>query len=174
MKIRPYIPADAIQRRVQELADTLTNELAGEPVLMVGILTGGFVFLSDLVRAMPDQPMEIDFLAAHSYVGTESTGEVRITHDLKTPIGGRNVVVVEDIVDTGLTLTRVKAMLLAREPRSLRIVTLLDKPSRRRVVFEPDHSGFTIEDRFVIGYGLDLDGLHRNLPYVGEVVPDEV
>lgn len=174
MKIQSFIPASALDARVRELAAILTAELAGEPVLMVGILTGGFVFLSDLIRAMPDQPMDVDFLAAHSYVGTESTGEVRITHDLSAPIAGRHVVVVEDIVDTGLTLTRVKAMLAARNPKSLRVVTLLDKPSRRRVVFEPDHSGFTIEDRFVVGYGLDLDGRHRNLPYVGEVLPDEV
>lgn len=174
MKVRTLIPADAIASRVAELGAAIAAELGGEPVLMVGVLTGGFVFLADLIRAMPDQPMEVEFLAARSYSGTESTGAVRITQDLTSPVEGRHVVLVEDIVDTGLTLTRIREALLVRRPRSLRVVTLLDKPSRRRVPFVPDWVGFAIEDRFVVGYGLDLDGLHRNLPFVGELVLDEV
>ncbi len=174
MKLHTLIPADAIATRVGELGRALAAELAGEPVLMVGVLTGGVVFLADLIRAMPDQPMEIEFLAARSYAGTESTGTVHITQDLASPIAHRHVVLVEDIVDTGLTLTRIREALLARRPRSLRVVTLLDKPSRRRVPFTPDWVGFEIEDRFVVGYGLDLDGAYRNLPYVGELVSDEV
>lgn len=174
MTLRTLIPADAIARRVAELGATLSAELAGEPALMVGVLTGGVVFLADLIRAMPDQPMEVDFLAARSYAGKESSGEVLLTHDLSASVVDRHVVLVEDIVDTGLTLTRIREALMARRPQSLRVVTLLDKPSRRRVPFRPDLVGFEIEDRFVVGYGLDLDGAYRNLPYVGELLPDEV
>lgn len=174
MRLRTLIPQEALAARVSELGRALCAELGGEPVVMVGVLTGGFVFLADLIRAMPDQPMSVEFVAARSYSGTSSTGGVQITHELGAPIGDRHVVLVEDIVDTGLTLTRLRAALLARQPRSLRVVTLLDKPTRRRVPFTPDLVGFEIEDRFVVGYGLDLDGAYRNLPYVGELVSDEV
>ena len=174
MRLRTLISAEAIAARVGELGRALSAELDGTPVVMVGVLTGGVVFLADLIRAMPDLPMQIEFLAARSYAGTESTGAVQITQDLSSPIAGRHVVLVEDIVDTGLTLTRLCDALRSRGPASLRVVTLLNKPSRRRVPFQPDLVGFEIEDRFVVGYGLDLDGAYRNLPYVGELVSDEV
>jgi hypoxanthine phosphoribosyltransferase len=139
----------------------------GRPIHLVCVLKGGFMFLSDLIRHMSDR-VSMDFIALSSYgKGTSSSGEVRLLKDLDAGIEGRDVVVVEDIVDTGLTLTYLQEILRARAPHSLRTACLLSKPSRRKVNVRVDYVGFTIEDRFVVGYGLDYGELYRNLPYIG-------
>jgi hypoxanthine phosphoribosyltransferase len=133
----------------------------------VAVLKGAFMFLADLIRAM-EGPVTCDFIAVSSYgSGTSTSGEVRLLKDLDRSIEGRDVVIVEDIVDTGLTLSYLQEILRAREPRSLATACLLSKPSRRKVDVRVEHIGFTIDDRFVVGYGLDFDELHRNLPYIG-------
>lgn len=161
------ISAEQIEARIQELGTLVRGWFAAdEPILVVGVLKGSFLFMADLVRAI-DGPLHCEFLGVSSYEGTSSTGAVRLTHDLRTDIAGRHVVVVEDIVDTGLTLQYLLRTLAARHPASLRVVSLLDKPSRRTVDVPVDLVGFTIPDAFVVGYGLDLDQLYRNLPYIG-------
>jgi hypoxanthine phosphoribosyltransferase len=163
--------AATIAARVNELAAEIDAAYADieRPLLMVGVLRGSFVFLADLVRAMKT-PTEIDFLAASSYGDErESSGAVRLVTDLREDIAGRDVLLVEDIVDTGRTLKALTELLQQRAPKSLRLVSLLDKPSRRVASVEADFCGFTIEDLYVIGYGLDDAGLHRDLPYVAVV-----
>lgn len=163
-----YLSAEAIAARVAELGRALREGLAPDEVLVVvGVLKGSFVFVADLVRQV-DGLVQCEFLGVSSYAGAESTGAVRITQDLGADIEGRHVVLVEDIVDTGLTLDYLRRMLLSRGPASLRVVALLDKPSRRRVPVEVDLVGFEIPDLFVVGYGLDLDQIYRNLPYIGQ------
>ncbi|HHV77412.1 MAG TPA: hypoxanthine phosphoribosyltransferase [Syntrophothermus lipocalidus] len=153
-----------IQSRVRELGQSITYDYAGHELVVVGILTGSFIFLADLVRTI-DVPVVIDFMSLSSYGAlTESSGEVRILKDLEMPVEGKNVLVVEDIVDTGLTLTYVVEVLKKRRPQSLKVCVLLDKPSRRKTAFVPDYCGFVIPDEFVVGYGLDYAGKYRNLP----------
>jgi hypoxanthine phosphoribosyltransferase len=163
--------AATIAGRVRELAAEIDAAYQGieRPLLMVGVLRGSFVFLADLVRAM-NTPTEIDFLAASSYgEGRESSGQVRLVTDLREDIAGRDVLLVEDIVDTGRTLKALTELLAERGPKSLRLVSLLDKPSRRIAAVEADFCGFSIDDLYVIGYGLDDAGLHRDLPCVAVV-----
>jgi hypoxanthine phosphoribosyltransferase len=141
----------------------------GEQIHLVGVLKGGFVFMADLVRAMSVVPgrVTLDFIAVSSYQqSTRSSGEVRLLKDLDTGLEGRHVIIVEDIVDTGLTLTYLQDILRARSPKTLRTVCLLSKPSRRVVDVKVEYIGFTIEDRFVVGYGLDYGEKYRNLPYI--------
>ena len=136
---------------------------------VVAVLKGAFIFLSDLIRHMPGQ-VSLDFMAVSSYAkGTTTSGEVRLQKDLDTTLDGRNVVIVEDIVDTGLTLTYLQEILRARNPRQLRTACLLSKPSRRKVNVKVEYIGFEIEDRFVVGYGLDYAEQYRNLPYISVV-----
>ena len=159
------IPADDIQRRVREIADEIHRDHAGG-VHLIAVLKGAFIFLSDLARAMPG-PCSIDFMAVSSYgKGSTSSGQVQLLKDLGTGIEGQDVVIVEDIVDTGLTLTYLQDILHARSPRSLRTACLLSKPSRRLVQVKVDYIGFEIEDKFVVGYGLDYAEQHRNLPHI--------
>ena len=162
------IDQQAIQARVRELARQIRRDHgAGVPVHFVAVLKGAFMFLSDLMREM-EGPVTCDFIALSSYgSSSRSSGEVRLLKDLDHGLEDRDVVVVEDIVDTGLTLSYLQEILRARDPRSLRTVCLLSKPSRRQVDVAVDYIGFTIEDRFVVGYGLDFDEKHRNLPYIG-------
>lgn len=162
------INAPTIAARVAELARDIQRETpGGEPVHLVGVLKGAFVFLADLVRGF-ETPVTCDFLAVSSYEGGRtSSGEVRLTKDLDHGLDGRHVVLVEDIVDSGATLAYLQSMLQARRPRSLRTVCLIDKRSRRRVDVPIDYVGFTVEDRFVVGYGLDLADRFRHLPYIG-------
>jgi hypoxanthine phosphoribosyltransferase len=157
-----------IQKRVRELARELRARYEpGAPVHFVAVLKGAFMFLADLIRAM-EGPVTCDFMAVSSYgSSSSSSGEVRLLKDLDRSIEGRDVVIVEDIVDTGLTLSYLQEILRAREPRSLATACLLSKPSRRKVDVRVEHIGFTIDDRFVVGYGLDFDERHRNLPYIG-------
>jgi hypoxanthine phosphoribosyltransferase len=170
--IVPLLSEAQIQKRVQELGALITADYAGKDLVVIGLLNGVYPFFADLTRAI-DLDLDVNFMRVASYGdGLESTGEVKIIFDVDKSIRGRHALVIEDIVDTGLTLFKVRHLLQDRDPASLRIVTLLDKPSRRRVQVEVDYVGFAIEDHFVVGYGLDLEGLHRNLPYVGVYHPE--
>ena len=154
-----------IQDRVRELAAEIRRDFPDD-LHLVAVLKGAFIFLSDLVRHMAGH-VSLDFLAVSSYAkGTTSSGQVRLLKDLDTTLDGRNVVIVEDIVDTGLTLTYLQDILRARNPKSLRTACLLSKPSRRQVDVRVEYIGFEIEDRFVVGYGLDYAEQHRNLPHI--------
>jgi hypoxanthine phosphoribosyltransferase len=159
---------EQIQKRVAELALELRRD-APDDLHLVAVLKGAFIFLSDLVRNMPGQ-VSMDFMALSSYAkGTTSSGEVRLLKDLDYALEGRNVVIVEDIVDTGLTLHYLQDILRSRNPRSLRTACLLSKPSRRKIDVKVEYIGFTIEDRFVVGYGLDYAEQYRNLPHIAVV-----
>lgn len=162
--------ADTIQRRVMQLGAQITEDFAdSEPVVLVVVLKGSIMFAADLARAI-DLPLTLDFLGLSSYQNnTETTGVVRITNDLSHPVEGKNVVVVEDIVDTGLTMKFLLENLATRRPKSVRVCTLLHKPSRSRVEVPLNYVGFTIHDEFVVGYGLDHAQKLRNLPFVGIV-----
>ena len=156
----------AIQTRVRDLAGEIRRDYPND-LHLIAVLKGAFVFLSDLVRHMPGY-VSLDFMAVSSYAkGTTSSGEVRLLKDLDTTLDGRNVVVVEDIVDTGLTLAYLQDILRARGPRTLRTACLLSKPARRQTEVNVEYIGFEIEDRFVVGYGLDYAEWYRNLPYIG-------
>ena len=168
-KIKRVLISEAeIKAAVKEAGKKISESYDGRPLLLVSILNGAFVFMADLCREIT-VPCEVAFMCAKSYYkGTESSGIINITMDLEQDISGYHVVIVEDIIDTGRTLNDVVKLLKARNPLSLRVVTLLDKPSRRLVEFEPDMALFEIEDHFVIGYGLDCGEMYRNLPYVAE------
>jgi len=160
-----------IDARVAELGAQLSTDYAGRDPVLVSVLKGSLVFLADLMRAM-DLPSSIDLMEVSSYgAGTETSGQVRILKDLSKPIEGRNVIVVEDIIDTGLTLNYLLRYLAERHPASIKVCCLLDKPARRLAEIVIDYRGFTIPDRFVIGYGLDYDERYRNLPYIGVLKP---
>ena len=175
MTTRPYvidemISAKAIAARIETLCREIQSEFAGtEKLTVVGLLRGSFVFIADLVREL-DLPIEVDFLEASSYGdGMESSREVRILKDLRGAIEGRDVLVVEDIVDTGHTLHHVRNLLMSREPARLKTIALLDKPSRREVDMKADWIGFEIPDEFVVGYGIDFAQRDRNHPFIGKV-----
>ncbi|MBR2861795.1 MAG: hypoxanthine phosphoribosyltransferase [Clostridia bacterium] len=160
------ITEEEIKTEIQKVGKEIDKLYDGRPILLVSILKGSFVFLADLCRAI-SVPCEIGFMCAKSYYqGTVSTGLVNITMDLEQDISNYHVVIVEDIVDTGRTLYDITKLLKTRNPLSLHVLTLVDKPSRRVVEFETDWSLFTIPDKFIIGYGLDLNELYRNLPYI--------
>ena len=161
------ISAADIQQRVRELAEEINRDYADDAQLhLVSVLKGAFIFLGDLVREMK-RPVSLDFMAVSSYgKSTTSSGEVRVLKDLDSGLEGRNVIIVEDIVDTGLTLAYLQEILHARSPKTLKTACLLSKPSRRVVNVKVDYVGFTIEDRFVVGYGLDYAEQYRNLPYL--------
>jgi hypoxanthine phosphoribosyltransferase len=163
------LSSDQIQTRIREMAREIDRDHAGGDVHLVGVLKGGFMFRADLVRAMNGK-VTLDFMALSSYgKGSRSSGEVRVLKDLDYGLEGRRVVIVEDIVDTGLTLTYLQDILRARAPQNLRTACLLSKPSRRKVDVVVDYIGFTIEDRFVVGYGLDYAEQYRNLPHIAVV-----
>ena len=158
---------DELAARINDLARDIRQDLPTGQLHFVCVLKGAFLFLGDLIRAM-EGDVTIDFMACSSYgTGTTSSGEVRLSKDLDSGLEGRDVIIVEDIVDTGLTLHYLQEILLARGPRSLRTACLLSKPSRRKIDVTIDYVGFTIEDRFVVGYGLDYAEQYRNLPYIG-------
>ena len=164
-KFDTMISAEKIAARVREMGAQITKDYAGKQIVVIGVLQGAFLFMADLIRATPID-LTTDFIGVVSYAGAQSTGHVRIVSDLSVSIEGRDVVVVEDIVDTGLTLTYLKRTLEARHPRSLRVCVLVDKIERRKVDVGLDYVGFTIPNVFVVGYGFDHEGLYRNLPYV--------
>lgn len=170
-RTRVLIPEERIQARVVELAREIRADLGDGPLTCIGVLKGSFIFMADLVRAL-DGPVRCEFLGVSSYHGgTRSTGVVRITEDLSHPIEGHHCLLVEDIVDTGLTLDYLRHFLEGRKPASVRTVCLLDKPGHREVEVAPDYVGFTIPDEFVVGYGLDLGEFYRNLPYIAVYSP---
>ncbi len=165
------LSGEEVQARVAELGAQLAADYDGREPVLVSVLKGSIIFLADLVRAMPI-PLSIDLMEVSSYgTSTESSGQVRILKDLSTSIEGREVIVVEDIIDTGLTLNYLLRYLHDKGPASIRICCLLDKPARRLAPIEIDYRGFTIADRFVIGYGLDYGERYRNLPYIGVLRP---
>lgn len=162
----------AIAAKVGELAGRINRDYAGQEIYLVGILKGAVVFAADLMRRL-EVPVRLDFMAVSSYgSASRSSGVVRINKDLDEAVEGRNVLVVEDIVDSGLTLHYLRSNLLARRPASLRLCAFLDKPSRRRVDVTVDYVGFTIPDVFIVGYGLDYAGRYRQLPYVAALKPE--
>jgi hypoxanthine phosphoribosyltransferase len=163
------LSSEEIAARVRELGAQITNDYAGKPLVLVCVLKGSFVFAADLMRTI-DLPLRVDFLGVRSYgEGTESSGVVQITQDLSKPIAHEDVLLVEDIVDTGLTIAHLMDLFRTRQPRSVKVCSLLHKPARARVEVKIDYLGFTIEDKFVVGYGLDFAEKHRNLPYIGLV-----
>ena len=168
--IDELISAKSIAARVETLAREITQHYSGtDKLIVVGLLRGSFVFIADLVREL-DLPVEVDFLEASSYGdGMESSREVRILKDLRGEIAGRDVLVVEDIVDTGFTLSHVVRLLQSREPKRLEVCALLDKPTRREVDIRAAWTGFVIPDEFVVGYGIDFAQRNRNLPFIGKV-----
>ncbi len=166
--VRVFLSAPEIQARVQNLAREIRRDHP-DGVHLVCVLKGAFVFLSDLARSIGGT-VTLDFIAVSSYgSSTQSSGQVQLLKDLDSPLEGRNVVIVEDIVDTGLTLTYLQEILRARSPQTLRTACLLSKPSRRKVDVTVEYVGFTIEDKFVVGYGLDYAERYRDLPYIGVV-----
>jgi len=164
--IPPFITTDSLRTRIAELAREIRGDTPGEKLHLICVLKGAVMFLSDLIRVMEGE-VSIDFMALSSYSGTTSSGEVRLIKDLDYGLEGRNVIIVEDIVDTGLTLHYLQEILRARGPKTLRTACLLSKPSRRKIEVKVDYIGFTIDDRFVVGYGLDYSEQYRNLPYIG-------
>jgi hypoxanthine phosphoribosyltransferase len=162
---KPFLTVEQIQDKVKELSNIISRDYEGKEFLAVGILKGAFMFFSDLVRNIR-VPMYVDFLISSSYVKAQSNGKVILHADIRSTVEGRHVLLVEDIVDTGLSLNYLRDMLLARNPASLKICTLLDKKSRRKVDVPIDYAGFEIPDHFVVGYGLDFEDRYRNLPYI--------
>lgn len=160
-----YSPAE-LQNKVREMGRIITEKYRGQELVVIGILKGAFIFMADLVREI-DLPVELDFMDVSSYgASTTSSGEVKIIKDLDNPVQDKHVLIVEDIIDTGLTLNYIVEILKKRGPSSVKICCLLDKPSRRKTDIRPDYFGYAIEDNFVVGYGLDYDEKYRNYPAV--------
>ncbi len=156
-----------LEEKIAELGKRITQDYEGKEILMIGVLKGAFIFLSDLVKRIDNNQLNIDFMAVSSYgASTKSTGVVRIIKDLDTSIERKNVLIVEDIIDTGLTLHYLYDNLKSRNPESLKICTLLDKPERREIDISADYVGFQVPNRFIVGYGLDYEERYRNLPYI--------
>ena len=167
------VSEEQLQAKVAELGAQISADYEGKDLLLVSILKGAVVFMADLMRAVTI-PCGIDFMVVSSYGGanTSSTGLVKIIKDLDQDLSGKDVLIVEDILDTGITLSHLMPMLQMRRPNSLRLCTILSKPSRRKADIEPDYCGFEVPDEFVVGYGLDYDEKYRNLPYVGVLKPE--
>ena len=169
---RILITSEEIGARVRELGQQITNDYAGQGILMIGVLRGAVIFMADLARSIK-RPMDIDFMAISSYgLATNSSGVVRIIKDLDEVVEGRHILIIEDIIDSGLTLNYLVDNIKSRKPASVRICTLLSKPDRRKVNVTVDYNGFIIPDHFVVGYGLDYAGKYRNLPFIGVLKPE--
>ena len=162
-KVEVMLSEEQLRRRIAELAAEITRDYAGKPLKLVGVLKGSFMFMADLSRAI-DLPIKVDFIGTTSYQGTKSSGVVRITNDLSRPIEGEHVLLVEDIVDTGLTMRYLLENLGTRHPASVKVCALLEKPARAKVPVTIDYKGFTIPDEFFVGYGFALEERYRNLP----------
>lgn len=161
------ISEEALQKRIVELGKQISQDYQGKEVLLIGVLKGACIFMSDLMKRIDNNTLSIDFMAVSSYgASTKSTGVVRIIKDLDTSIEGKNVLIVEDIIDTGLTLHYLYDNLQSRNPDSLKICTLLDKPERREIDIVADYVGFQVPNKFIVGYGLDYEENYRNLPYI--------
>ena len=168
-KVRVMIPEEKVTERIRELAEEISKDYAGESVHLICILKGSVFFCCDLAKRLT-LPVTLDFMSVSSYGSeTVSSGRVRILKDLDESVQGKNVLIIEDIIDSGRTLANLKDMLGSRAPKSLNICTLLDKPDRREIEVDVKYVGFVIPDEFVVGYGLDYDQYYRNLPYVGVV-----
>ncbi len=168
---RILISAEEIEAHVADVSRRISDDYRDKDPIFVGVLKGCFIFMSDLMRHV-DIRCTMDFMAVSSYSGTSSTGAVKINKDLGQDIEGRHVIIVEDILDSGVTLSYLKHYLLGRRPASIRIVTLMDKPSRRKADVYADYSCFEVPDAFVVGYGLDYNEHYRNLPYIGVLKPE--
>lgn len=166
---KTLIPADKIRERVRVLGEQISQDYAGEKLTVIGVLKGSFIFLADLVREI-SIPTEVEFIGVSSYESMSSTGQVRITNDLSRDISGQHVLLVEDIIDTGLTIDYLIQLFKVRNPKSLKVCSLLSKPEAHQMKHEISYVGFEISKEFVIGYGLDLDGFHRNLPNIEQVI----
>jgi hypoxanthine phosphoribosyltransferase len=162
---RPFLSVEQIHNKNRELANRISADYSGKSLLAVGILKGAFIFFSDLVRLIR-VPLSIDFLIASSYLKSDTSGEVKMFYDIREEITGKDVLLIEDIVDTGITLNYLRERVLQKEPNSLKICTFLDKKGRRQVDVPIDYVGFEIPNEFVVGYGLDYDNKFRNLPYI--------
>lgn len=168
--VEVLISREKVEERIKELAKEIEKDYAGKELVCVGLLKGSVMFMADLIKAI-DLDLRIDFMKVSSYgSGTNSTGVVKILKDVDVDLAGKDVLIVEDIIDTGLTILNVKDFLSKKNPNSVRVCTLLDKPSRRVVEVKGEYVGFEIPDEFVVGYGLDLDEKYRNLPFVGRFV----
>ena len=169
LTLKPYLTEEQLQKKVKEIADALTAKFKNEKVMAVCVLKGSFMFYSDLIRNI-NADLTCEFFGVASYHGgTSSSGEVKVTLDLASPVEDRHVILVEDIVDSGLTMNYLKNSILARKPKSLTTVALLEKPEALKVPCTIDHVGFKITNEFVVGYGLDYQGYYRNLPYIAQV-----
>lgn len=166
------LSAEELAKRIEEIGAEITKDYAGKEILMIGVLRGAVIFMADLARAIK-VPVAIDFMAVSSYgSGTSSSGVVRILKDLDEDVAGKHVLVVEDIIDSGLTLNYLLDNLKSRKPASIKLCTLLNKPERRKVKVDIDYNGFDVPDYFVIGYGLDYAEKYRNLPFIGILKPE--
>jgi len=162
---KPFLTTEQIHEKVTELADRISRDYIGKEILAVGILKGSFMFFADIVRALKI-PVTLDFIVASSYLKSTSTGEVKIHYDIKEDIAGKHVLLIDDIIDTGVSLNYIRERILSKGPASLKICILLDKKERRSVDVPVDYTGFEIPNQFVVGYGLDYDNKYRNLPYI--------
>lgn len=170
--LKVLLAQEELREKVKELGRQITQDYQGKNLMIVTVLKGAVVFLADLMREI-DVPAEIDFMVVSSYgAGTKSSGVVKIVKDLDVPLKDKDLLIVEDILDSGMTLSYLKELLEGREPRSIRIATLLDKPARRKVDLKADYIGYSVPDEFVVGYGLDYDEKYRNLPYIGILKPE--
>lgn len=171
--IKVLLTEEEVDRRIQELGDQISSDYAGKQVHLVCVLKGGSFFMCELAKRITI-PVSLDFMSVSSYgKGTESSGAIKIIKDLDEPLKGKDVIVVEDIVDSGRTLSKLLELFKNRAPESLRLCTLLDKPQRRVVDVKVDYTGFCVPDQFIVGYGLDYDQRYRNLPYIGVIEFDE-
>ncbi len=168
LQIKPYITEEQLAKKVTEIGAAITKKFKGEQIVAVCVLKGSFVFYSDLIRAI-DADINCEFFGVSSYHGTTSSGEVKVTLDLASPVEGKHILLVEDIVDTGITMNYLKNSIMARKPATLTTVALLEKPEALKVPCKLDYVGFQITNEFVVGYGLDYQGYYRNLPFIGQV-----
>ena len=167
--IKTLLTREEVEKRIKELAKEIEKDYQGKELVVIGLLKGSIVFMSDLIKEI-NLPLVIDFMSVSSYSGTTSTGVIKVSKDTTIDLKDKDILIVEDIIDTGLTLSHVKKLFQDRGVKSLKVCTLLDKPSRRAVEMKGEYVGFEIPDEFVIGYGLDYDQYYRNLPYIGVIV----
>ena len=167
-EINILINKSKLEKRIEEMGKQITKDYEGKELVFVGILKGSVMFMSELAKNVKNS-VALDFMDVSSYEGMESTGKIKINKDIRDSIEGKDVIIVEDIIDTGRTLTYVKEYLTQKNPNSIKIATMLSKPSRRVLELNVDYIGFSIEDKFVVGYGLDYNEQYRNLPYIGYI-----
>lgn len=167
-EINILINKSKLEKRIEEMGKQIAKDYEGKELVLVGILKGSVIFMAELAKNIK-KSVALDFMDVSSYEGTESTGKIKINKDIRDTIEGKDVIIVEDIIDTGRTLTYVKEYLAQKNPNSIKIATMLSKPSRRVLELNVDYIGFAIEDKFVVGYGLDYNEQYRNLPYIGYI-----